>query len=395
MDAAVLDPETSPSPEIGEKKRRGDLAVVLAGGGARAAYQAGVLRGIVRAVPKVRFDIITGVSAGGINAIFLACRPGSTARAVEELYDLWSNLRLEHVFRVDSPSLMRNMVRWAARLTSGGSQVAPRVRGLVDTAPLREMLHVAYNSPGDDITGIEEKLAQGELKAIALTTLNYSTGQTVTSVQGRQIDTWQRPNRRSVNANLTVEHVMASAALPLVFPAIRIDDAWHGDGGVRLTAPLSPALHLGATRILAMSTRYQRTFEEADDKTTPGYPPPVQVIGHLLNAVFLDAFDEDTMRLQRLNTVLEKLPPEEREGLRPVELLVMRPSQDIGKLAGKHELHLPRSLRFLLRGLGTKETSSPDFLSMLMFEPDYLRQLIEIGEKDAEARMKQLRALVT
>lgn len=395
MQAAVLDPETQTEPRVEPKRPRGDLAVVLAGGGARAAYQAGVLRGIAREIPEVRFDIITGVSAGAINAIFLACRPGPAGQAIEALYELWRDLRLEQVFRVDSTSLARSVVRWGARLTSGGSAVAPRTRGLVDTSPLRELLKGVYHAPDGQVRGIEEKLNRGELKAVALTTLDYSTGQTITWVEGREIETWQRPNRRSTNARITVDHVLASSALPLVFPAVQIDHAWHGDGGVRLTAPLSPALHLGASRILAMSTRYQRSFEEADAPMTKGYPPPVQVIGHLLNAVFLDAFDEDTMRLERLNTVLHKLRPEEREGLRPIELLVLRPSEDIGKLAGQHEIDLPRSLRFLLRGLGTRETKSPDFLSMLMFEPDYLRRLMEIGEADAAARIKQIRALVT
>jgi NTE family protein len=392
---AVLDAEPLAQLQTEERKARGDLAIVLSGGGARAAYQAGVLRGIARAIPDLKFEIVTGVSAGAINALFLASHVGRVSDTVEELIELWANLRLDHVFRVDSPSLTRQVIGWGARLTSGGSPVAPRMRSLVDTSPLDSLLRRIYHAPTGEIPGIEQKLRRGEVKAVALTTLNYSTGQTVTWVQGRDIETWQRPNRRSVNVRLTVDHVMASSALPLVFPAVQIGNSWHGDGGVRLTAPLSPALHLGAHRILAMTTRYQRSFEEADLPSTEGYPPPVQVIGHLLNAVFLDAFDEDTLRLQRLNSVLHKLPPEEREGLRPIDLLVLRPSKDIGKLAGQHEIHMPGSLRFLLRGLGTRETKSPDFLSMLMFEPDYLRRLIEIGEADAAERMQEIRALVS
>jgi NTE family protein len=392
---AVLEAEPLAQLQTEERKARGDLAVVLSGGGARAAYQAGVLRGIARAIPDLKFEIITGVSAGAINALFLASHVGRVRDTVEELIELWTDLRLDHVFRVDSPSLTRTVIGWGARLTSGGSPVAPRMRSLVDTSPLDSLLRRIYHAPTGEIPGIEQKLRRGEVNAVALTTLNYSTGQTVTWVQGRDIETWQRPNRRSVNVRLTVDHVMASSALPLVFPAVQIGNSWHGDGGVRLTAPLSPALHLGAHRILAMTTRYQRSFEEADLPSTEGYPPPVQVIGHLLNAVFLDAFDEDTLRLQRLNSVLRKLPPEEREGLRPIDLLVLRPSKDIGKLAGQHEIHLPGSLRFLLRGLGTRETKSPDFLSMLMFEPDYLRRLIEIGEADAAERMQEIRALVS
>lgn len=392
---AVLEAEPLAQPRSEEKKIRGDLAIVLSGGGARAAYQAGVLRGIAREIPDLKFHIITGVSAGGINALFVAGHVGPVREAIEQLCDLWRSLRLEQVFRVDSPSLTRQVIGWGARLTSGGSPVAPRMRSLVDTSPLESLLRRVYHAPTGEIPGIEQNLRRGQLNAVALTTLNYSTGQTITWVQGRNIETWQRPNRRSVNARLTVDHVLASSALPLVFPAVKIGNSWYGDGGVRLTAPLSPALRLGAHRILAMTTRYQRSFEEADVPTTEGYPPPVQVIGHLLNAVFLDAFDEDALGLQRLNSVLRKLSPEEREGLRLIDLLVLRPSQDIGKLAGQHEIHLPTSLRFLLRGLGTRETKSPDFLSMLMFEPDYLGRLIEIGEADAAARMPQIRALVS
>lgn len=394
MQAPVLEAEPWAQPKLGEKPR-GERAIVLSGGGARSAYQAGVLRAVAREMPDLRFEIITGVSAGAINATFLASRPGPLGEAVQDLYDLWRSLRLEDVFRVDSTSLTRNLVSWAARLTSGGSSVAPRVRGLVDTSPLCDLLGRIYNAPEGPIPGIDEKLQRGELTAVALTTLNYSTGQTITWVQGRQIEMWQRPNRLSVGAPITVNHVLASSALPLVFPAVKIDRSWHGDGGVRLTAPLSPALHLGAHRILAMSTRYQKTFEEAEERTAEGYPPPVQVIGHLLNAVFLDAFDEDTLSLKRLNNVIEKLDPRDRGGLRPVDLVVLRPSEDIGRLAGKHEIHLPKGLRFLLRGLGTRETKSPDFLSMLMFEPEYLGRLLEIGEADATARMKEIRALLS
>lgn len=393
MQAPVLEAEPAAQPKLGEKPR-GERAIVLSGGGARSAYQAGVLRAVARELPDLRFEIITGVSAGAINAVFLASRPGPFRDAVEDLCDLWRSLRIEDVFRVDSTSLTRNLMGWAARLTSGGSPVAPRVRGLMDTSPLCGLLERVYSASQGPIPGIDEKLRRGELTAVALTTLNYSTGQTITWVQGRQIEMWQRPNRLSVSAQLTVNHVLASSALPLVFPAVRIDGSWHGDGGVRLMAPLSPALHLGAHRILAMSTRYQKTFEEAETPTSAGYPPPVQVIGHLLNAVFLDAFDEDTLRLKSLNFVLEKLDPRDRGGLRPIDLLVLRPSQDIGRLAGKHEIHLPKGLRFLLRGLGTRETTSPDFLSMLMFEPDYLTRLLEIGEADANARMNEIRALL-
>jgi NTE family protein len=165
---------------------------------------------------------------------------------------------------------------------------------------------------------------------------------------------------------------------------------WYGDGGVRLAAPLSPALHLGANRILAISTRYDRTQVESDAPNVVGYPPPAQVLGVLLNAVFLDLVDQDAVRLERLNHLLEELPPDKREGMRPVDLLVVRPSRDLGRLAAEFEPQLPKAFRFMTRGLGTRETKSPDLLSMLMFQPDYIARLIEIGEADAETRRDQI-----
>ena len=188
---------------------------------------------------------------------------------------------------------------------------------------------------------------------------------------------------------------MASAALPLLFPAVQIGNAWYGDGGIRLTAPLSPALHLGAQRILAISTRYERSQQDWEDAKIAGYPPPAQVAGVLLNAVFLDQLDNDALRLERLNRLLEAIPEIERHGLRPIKLLVLRPSRDLGKLSSEFEAQLPKALRFLTRGLGTRETKSPDVLSLILFQPDYLRALMEIGEADAEKHSEEIRAFLT
>jgi NTE family protein len=216
----------------------------------------------------------------------------------------------------------------------------------------------------------------------------------VTWVQGRDVKLWQRPQRRSELASITVQHVMASSSLPMLFPAVRVGTEWYGDGGVRLTAPLSPALHLGATRILTIATRYSRSREEADRPLTDGYPPPAQVLSVLYNAIFLDLIDEDILRLQRMNRLLEEVPEAEREGMRFVEILVLRPSRDLGKLAGEFEPRLPRAFRYLTRGLGTQRTTSPDILSLLMFQVDYLRALIELGERDVEANIDRIEAFV-
>ena len=190
---------------------------------------------------------------------------------------------------------------------------------------------------------------------------------------------------------ITIDHIMASAALPIFFPAIRIGNQWYGDGGIRLTAPLSPAIHLGATRILAVTTRYARTREEADRPQTVGYPPPAQVAGVLFNAIFLDQLEDDAMQLRMLNTLIESHPEDKRMGLRPIQLLVLRPSEDLGRLANYYEADMPKAFRFLTRGLGTKETRSNDMLSLVMFQKDYVRHLIELGQNDAAAKREQIK----
>ena len=372
------------------------LAVVLTGGGARAAYQVGVLRAVARHFPNTRFDIITGVSAGAINALFLAARQTGLPETIAELSGLWESLRIESVFRVDAFSLARHLLGWGFRLVAGGSPLKPRVKGLIDTSPLRDLLGRVF--PHDErgvILGVKENVQRCEPDAIAITTLNYTTGQTVTWVDGCEIETWARPLRRAVMTDFTVDHVMASAALPILFPAVRLGDSWHGDGGIRLTAPLSPALHLAADRILAISTSHAKSFEEASQHQTVGYPPPAQILGQLMSAIFLDVIDEDALRLQRSNEFLRDLPPEQRRGYRPVDLVVVRPSRDLSALAAQYEPLLPRGFRFLMRSLGTRETSRPDFLSLLMFERNYLREMITIGEADGEKRVDDIGKLLS
>ena len=367
-----------------------DLGIVMGGGGARAAYQVGFLRFLARRFPELQIPYITGVSAGAINAALLASHHGTFLQAVEELSQLWGNLTVEDVFRVDTRSLATNGIRWLMQLVSGGIGRVPRVRGLVDTHPLQEYLTEVLHAVHGELTGIQYNLERDRLKAVALTTTSYSTGRSVTWVQGSHISEWERPQRKAHRTVLTVDHVMASSALPLFFPAIQLGDAWYGDGGLRLAAPLSPALHLGARRIIAISTRYDRSAEEAEEHSTLGYPPPAQVAGVLLNSIFLDLLDHDALRLEQVNRLLADLPRDKWENLEPVRLLTLRPSCDLGNLANEHEARLPRGFRFLTRGLGTKQTRSPDFLSLVLFQPDYLRTLIEVGEADAMAQADKI-----
>lgn len=369
-----------------------DLGLVLTGGGARGAYQVGVLKWIARSYPDISFPILTGVSAGAVNTAGLAAAPGTFQQAVDTLEQLWRGLTVDQVFRAGPVPLIRHGFGWGVRLVSGGSPSAPRVQGLLDTQPLRELLTEVLAPVRGEITGIDYNLAKDKLKAVAIITTSYTTGQTVVFLKGRDIQPWVRPQRRAEEGPITIETVMASASLPFFFPAVRIGNEWFGDGGIRLAAPLSPALHLGADRVLAISTRHDRNQEEFSRPKVSGYPPPAQVLGVLLDAVFLDLVDQDALRLERLNRLLEKLPAHERNGLRPIRLLHVRPSQDLGTLAAEFEPQLPRAFRFLTRGLGTREQRSPDVLSMLMFQPDYLNRLIDMGEQDAERMAARLEA---
>jgi NTE family protein len=381
---------TSQAPATGE-----DLALVLTGGGARAAYQVGLLRQIARRFPRLRIPILTGVSAGALNIAYLAAHQGTLAEAVDNLAALWRGLTPERIFRADARSLGWNAMRWATRLASGGLAPGPEVRGLLNTKPLRELLvSTLATTDGGALEGIEANLRRGAVSAVAVSTTNYSTEQSMIWAQGCQCEMWTRPQRKAVQATLTVDHIMASVALPFLFPAVRIGDAWHGDGGIRLTAPLSPAIHLGAGRILAISTRYIPTPEEADRPSVVGYPPPAQVAGTLLNAIFLDVIDEDAFHLRNVNQLLEKLPERTSKNLRRIELLVLRPSRDLGTVALEYERQLPPAVRFMTRGLGAHQTLSADLLSMLLFQPGYLTRIMEIGEADAEANADAIIALL-
>lgn len=360
-------------------------ALVLSGGGARSAYQAGVLRYMSEAFPGTYFPIMTGISAGAINAAHLGNHTGAFPEAAAHLVDSWSGLKLEHIVEVESGfSMLWGLLQQQA--PEGSSLTSADVRhthGLLNTTPLWNYLRERMDAPDGKLTGVGQNLEEGRLRALAVVTTNYATGQTVTWVQGDDFDLWERPDRISEQADLSVNHVMASTAIPLVFPAVRIGDAWYGDGSIRLSAPLAPAVHLGADRILGISNRYQRSRSEADEPVVRGYPPAAQIVGLLMNSIFIDALNQDAVTLNRVNKLVRELPPQKRHGMRPVNLLQLRPSVDLGRLAQDYEKEIPSAFRFLTTGLGTRETESPDWLSVLLFEPAYIDRLLDIGYHDA------------
>jgi NTE family protein len=376
-----------------------NLAFVITGGGARAAYQVGFLRYLASRHPDLSPGILTGVSAGGIIAAHLAARRGRFVDSVAQLVDTWRGLRMDDVFRINPRELTTRFARWGMRLVSGGTPVAPHARSLLDTAPLRDLLTEILEADASGvIPGIARSLHAKRLCAVALTASSYTTGQSVTWNQGRTdrgVRTWERPQRVGLETTLSVDHVLASSALPFFFPAVRIRDQWYGDGGIRLTAPMSPALHLGARRIIAVSSRYVRSRDEANSAAVVGYPPPAQVAGMLLNAVFLDQLDNDALRLAQVNDLLDRLPAGIPHGLHHIEMFVLRPSRDLGRLASDYEAALPSTFRFLVRGLGSRETRSNDMLSFLLFHPAYLAHAIELGESDARARASEIDAFLT
>ncbi|HZK77433.1 MAG TPA: patatin-like phospholipase family protein [Gemmatimonadaceae bacterium] len=386
----VAEPGPSEATSIGGPND--SLALMLGGGGARGAYQAGVLHGIARRFPNLRFPIMTGISAGAVNTLHLASQETPPGHATQDLIDLWLKLSSEQVYEAHTLPLLRNVVRWGNRLLSGGSEIGPEpMRGMIDTAPLRKFLNRNLISAEDGtLPGIGRNIASGSLRAVALSATSYATGHSVTWIEGQNVELWQRPQRRSEATHLTVEHVMASSALPMLFPAVRVGDQWFGDGGIRLTSPLSPPLHLGASRIITISTRHRPSWAQLSSAASRRYPPPAQVLGVLYNSVFLDLIDEDILRLEKVNQLLADLPADKRESMRIVDILVIRPSQDLHTLARELEPRLPSFLRYLTRGLGTRQASNTEIVSLIMFQSDYLRRLVELGEADADAQAERI-----
>lgn len=363
------------------------LAIVLSGGGARAAYQVGVLHAIAEQRPDLDVPIITGVSAGAINAVSLAAHPGPFAASVTALRGKWLRLTPDQVYSVRPIELGRAAVRAAWQTLTGTRTGRAALRGLLEVHPLRRFLQASV-----DIRGIGRNVAAGRLRAVALSTTSYTGGETVTFVEGApDLSMWHRHLRRSVRAELTLDHVLASSAIPIAFPAVRMDDNFYGDGSVRQTAPLAPAVHLGARRIMAIAMRSHQQPRVEPDEPLGDYPAAVQVLGLLLHSIFLDSLDADAERLERINHLLHRIPPDARPpDLVPVDLLVIRPSRDLGAMARGMEVKLPRLVEFALRTMGGRRVQASDFLSYVLFEPEYTGVVMDLGYADAKAQWGEI-----
>lgn len=360
--------------------------LVLGGGGARASYEVGVLSAIAERAPNIEFPILTGVSAGAINASYLAAHRGSFADAVRALRADWLQLVADRVYRIRPQRVGSALLRALVAGALGRRTDPATVRGLVDMQPLREFLGSVI-----DFSGINAKIAAGRLQAVALSATSYSSGEVVTFVHGTPVaPTWRRAMRHAQRTSLTLDHVMASAALPVLFPSVRIEGAFYGDGSVRQTAPLAPAIHLGARGLLVV-TQQGAPMQQLTRAASRDYPTLAEVVGLLLHSVFLDALEADVEQLERVNRLLALWPAGPApEGLRPVKLLVLRPSRNLGALARGSGAKLPRLLRWGVRMMGGEQAAGADFLSYLVFDPLYTNALIELGYSDGQAAWNRI-----
>ena len=377
------------------------LGLVLTAGGARGAYQAGVLRRIAE-LASLRdrpspFAIVTGASAGAINGAYLAARSADLRGGARELADLWARLSVRDVFRSDLPSLGCVGLRWLRDLSLGGLVGAGSVSALLDTTPLYELLRDRLR-----LEGIGRSIDAGHLYAAAISATSYHSGRSFTFVQGRAgHPVWTRSRRVALSTEITHEHVSASAAIPIVFPPVRIRTApggecFFGDGALRLVAPLSPAIRLGAKRVLAIGVRCSSAAATLSDAELPAgenataalaEPPMAQICGVFLNALFLDHLDADLDHLHRMNQIAAG---NQAASLAVVDPLVVAPSSDLALVAAAFAHKMPLAVRYVMEGLGTPDAQSADLMSYLLFDSTYTRALIDIGYQDAGARIDEI-----
>jgi NTE family protein len=376
----------SPFPADRVRPRSG---LVLTGGGARAAYQVGVLkavRDILGNPVKNPFPIVCGTSAGAINAASLAVFADDFTRAVGNLLEVWEHMHCEHIYRTEWRHILRTGAKWLAAmmLISRNNPIS-----LLDNQPLREMLERNL-----DFNQIQHHIDAGALYAVCITASGSTSGQSVSFFQGGSgLEGWERNQRIGAAVPLKIDLLLASAALPFIFPAVKFNREYFGDGSMRQIAPVSPALHLGADRVLIVGTGRQNT-DQARARSNV-YPSLAQIAGHALNSIFLDSLAVDIERLERINRTVKLIPPERLSDsavqLRPVKVLFITPSQPIERIAARFLHELPASVRFVLRPTGALNRSGSNLASYLLFEESFCRALVDLGYQDTASREAEVR----
>jgi NTE family protein len=370
--------------------------LIMTGGGARAAYQVGVLRALSEVLPrhiKTPFPIICGTSAGAINAAVLAADAGNFRQAVRRLMAVWKNFHVHQVYRADPVGAARNSLRWTFSALTGGAFTRTPV-SLLDNTPLVELLKSKL-----DFSAIAASIERGDLAAFSVTCSGYTSGQSVSFFQGHPgLQPWKRARRIGVAMPIAVEHLIASSALPFIFPPVHINREYFGDGSMRQIAPVSPALHFGADRLLVIGVGRQLGGREVERNKVEKYPSLAQIAGHALNSIFLDSLETDLERLQRINHTVELIPADvlKRTGfpLHHVEFRLLSPSVELETIAVRHAHELPRTIRLLLASVGAMRRSGSNLLSYLLFEKSYCRALIQLGYQDTMTRKEDLLAFL-
>lgn len=369
--------------------------LILTGGGARAAYQVGVLKAIAEMMPRRTqnpFPIICGTSAGAFNAVTLAVYAQSFRLGAQYLEKMWKNFTAHDIYRADPVGVFNNTVRWISGLILNGLGINKLNHvSLLDSSPLAELLERAMPSEK-----IQENIDAGVLHALSISASGYGTGQSVNFFQSvHGVQPWKRARRLGVSTFIEAKHILASSAIPFIFPAVRINREYFGDGSMRQIAPVSPALHLGAVRILVIGTGQTDEMQPSRAKVDD-YPSLAKIAGHALDSIFLDSLEVDIERLNRINKTIDLVSDEVRKhmNLHHVDVLQISPSQSIEKLAGRYARQLPWSIRLLLSGVGAMRRNASNLVSYLLFEKDYCRALIDLGYQDAMNRKEELMAFL-
>jgi len=371
-------------------------ALILPGAGARGAYQVGVLKGIATMLPKHApnpFAVISGTSAGAINAAVLATQAARFSVAVAEMERVWSNFKAAQVYRTDNWTMLKTSLYWLSAIMLGGLG-KKNSRSLLDSSPLRELL-----TENIKFSLIERAINRGHLEALAITVSAYSSARSVTFFQGLEdLKPWARVRRIGRPAKITVEHLLASAAVPFVFSPVQIGGEFYGDGAMRHRAPLSSAIHLGAERMLVIGVRDEHPDPEPPEGAPVEMPNFALLAGYMLDTLFMDGLYADLEQATRVNVIMEQLEGKTLEGpvagLRPISTLIIVPKEDIRQVAARHVDELPRAVRLLLGGSGAMDKGGLQLISYLLFESGFTRELIEMGLRDAMEMEEDLRAFL-